>query len=77
MWTRHCVRILQELRNHRAADTDFSFHIVVAIVLQMVAAVCLLAGLWLGGSSLDQFVRWIGVGLIVQLATIAMLLFRR
>ena len=74
----HILRqILQELRNHRSADTDFSFHIMMAIVLQMVAAVCLLAALWMGGGHLEQFIRWTGVGLIVQLATISMLLFRR
>lgn len=70
-------QILQELRNQRALDSEFSHHHMIAIVLQMVAAVCLLAALWMGGSSLDLFLRWLGVGLMVQLATIAMLLFRR
>ncbi len=70
-------QILQELRNRRAADMDFSYQHTFAIVLQMVAGVCLLGALWMGGSDFEAFVRWIGVGLVLQLATIAMLIFRR
>ncbi len=70
-------QILQELRNRRAADMDFSYQHTFAIVLQMVTGVCLLGALWMGGSDFEAFVRWIGVGLVLQLATIAMLIFRR
>ena len=68
-------QILQELRNQRAVDGDFSYQDTIAIVLQMLAAVCLLGALWMGSNNLDLFVRWIAVGLTVQLATIAMLMF--
>lgn len=70
-------QILQELRNQRAVDGDFSYQDTIAIVLQMLAAVCLLGALWMGSGNLDLFVRWIAVGLAIQLATIAMLMFRR
>ncbi len=70
-------QILQELRNQRTLESEFSYHHMTAIVLQMVAAVCLLAALWMGGTSLDLFLRWVAVAIVVQLATVAMLLFRR
>ncbi len=70
-------QILQELRNQRAVESDFSFQNMLAIVFQMVAAVCLLAGLWMGGANMELFLRWISVGVLMEIATIAMLLFRR
>jgi len=74
----HLLRqILQELRNQRAVEMDFSYQNMMAIVLQMIAVVCLLGALWMGVANLELFVRWICVGLVMQLATIAMLLFRR
>jgi hypothetical protein len=50
---------------------------MLAIVLQMVAGVSLLGGYWIGSGDLNQFVKWLGAGLMLQLATIAILLFRR
>jgi len=70
-------QILQELRNQRAVDADFSYQDTIAIVLQMLAVVCVLGALWMGSNNLDLFVRWAVVGLAVQLATIAMLMFRK
>ena len=76
--TDHLLRqILQELRHQRAIEMDFSYQNMMAIVLQMVAVVCLLGALWMGVANLELFVRWICVGLVMQLATIAMLLFRK
>ncbi len=69
--------ILQELRNQRAVGNDFSYTTVLAIVLQMVAVVCLLGAHLLSGDSPDAFLRWIGTGLWLELATIVVLLLRR
>jgi D,D-heptose 1,7-bisphosphate phosphatase len=74
----HTLRlVLQELRNQRGAHGDFSYLYVLAIVLQMIAAVCLLGGLWMGSGDDFYFLRWIATGLMLQLATIAALLFER
>jgi len=70
-------QILQELRRQRPEEADFSHLGVLAIVMQMVAGVCLLGALWMGSADDWQFIRWIGAGLVVQLMTIAILLFRR
>jgi len=76
--TEHILRqILQELRSQRGMESEFSYHHMIAIVLQMVAAVCLLGGLWMGSTSLDQYVRWLGVAIGFQLAALTMLMFRR
>jgi len=70
-------QILQELRAQRGEGEGFSSLTVVAIVLQMVAGLCLAGALWMGGDDAGLFMRWIGSGLLVQLATLAMLLFAR
>lgn len=70
-------QILQELRNQRSGGSDFSYLSMLAIVLQMVALVCLLAAFFLGGSDQDSFVRWISTAVLIQLATIATLKFGR
>ncbi len=70
-------QILQELRNLRSTESEFSYLSVFAIVLQMIAFVCLLGALAMSGADLDLFIRWISCGLAIQLATIAILLFRR
>ena len=69
--------ILQELRNQRGSQADFSYLSVIAIVLQMIAAVCLLGALWMGRTDADLFHRWMMVGLLLQGATLAALLFGR
>lgn len=69
--------ILQELRSQRGLGEEFSYLYVVAIVLQMIAATCLLGALWMGAGDLDLFFRWMGAGLLLQGATIATLLFGR
>lgn len=74
-------QILQELRNQRPATDQVSYVAVLAIVTQMVAVLCLLGALWLGRGDgrgeVSSFFHWLGVGLFVQLATIALLLFHR
>ncbi|MCC6682771.1 MAG: HAD family hydrolase [Phycisphaeraceae bacterium] len=68
--------ILQELRAQRgSSDGEFNYLSITAIVLQLVAGVCLLGGLWMGAGDYDLFMRWMLSGLIVQGATIALLLF--
>ena len=69
--------ILQELRHQRGDAEGGSNLTVVAIVLQMIAVLCLIGGLLMGAQSDALFLRWLGAGLIVQLSTIAMLLFAR
>ena len=69
--------MLQELRAQRGTGEQFSYLYVVAIVLQMVAGVCLLGGLWMGASDDALLLRWFGAGIMMQLATIAALLFSR
>ena len=70
-------QILQELRNQRHHKEDFSFASVLAIITQMVAIVCLVAGLLMGAGSSETFLRWIGCAVVLELMTIATLLFRR
>ena len=69
--------ILQELRSQRGGEDEFSYMSIFAIVLQLVAAVCLLGGLWMGADDQAVFLRWIGAGVLIQLATIAILMFNR
>lgn len=67
--------ILQELRGQRGRGQEFSYLHVLAIVLQMIAGVCLLGALWMGAADANLFWRWLGAGVILQGATIAVLLF--
>ena len=69
-------QILQELRSHRRVTADLSYQGVLAIAMQMIAAVCLLGALWMGLGNSDAFLRWLGVALFMQLVTITLLLFR-
>lgn len=69
--------ILQELRGQRGSGDHTSAATIVAMVLQAIAGVCLLGGLWMGAGDDALFFRWLGAGVIVQLAVIALLLFAR
>jgi D-glycero-D-manno-heptose 1,7-bisphosphate phosphatase len=74
----HSLRqILQELRHNRQGATDLTYHGVLAIALQMIAVVCFLAAISMGLNNSDVFFRWLGVAIFIELATIALLLFRR
>lgn len=78
MTTEQTLRqILQELRSQRKVGGEFTYAGVMAIVLQMVAGVCLLAGLLMGSGDDGLFFRWMACAVLLQLATLAMLLFRR
>ncbi|MCC6579896.1 MAG: HAD family hydrolase [Phycisphaeraceae bacterium] len=70
-------QILHELRTQRTEGDGFSYLRMFATVLQMLTVVCLLAALLLGSGDLAMFIRWMAVGMLVQAATIAMLLFDR
>ncbi len=70
-------QILQEMRDQRDASDEFSYTTVMAIVLQMLAAVFLLASFYFGWDNQDQFIRWMGAALLTQMGTVAMLLFGR
>jgi hypothetical protein len=69
-------QILQELRNQRNAVKEWSWLGYVAVVLQLMALLCLFAGLTMGGE-ITVFFKWLGTGVLVQLAVIAILMFDR
>lgn len=69
--------ILHELRAQRGKDQEFSFLAIVAVALQLVAVVCLLGGLFMGGDNDGVFLRWLGAGVMAQLTAIATLLYGR
>lgn len=69
--------ILNELRAQRGSDQEVSFITIIAVALQLVAIVCLLGGLFMGGDSDSVFLRWLGVGVMAQLTAIATLLYGR
>lgn len=70
-------QIVSELRRQRGIGTEFSWMTILAIVLQGIALLCLVGGLWMGAAQPDLFLKWILSGMIVQGATIAVLLFAR
>ena len=69
-------QILQELRHRRSRDQQLTPATILAIVLQTIALVCLLAAFWMSAGDQDAFLRWLGCGVLIQLATIAALLFQ-
>lgn len=69
--------ILQELRAQRGSTSEFSYLTIIAVALQLVAIICLLGGLFMGGGSDGVFLRWAAVGLMSQLIAIATLLYGR
>ncbi|MBX2851770.1 MAG: HAD-IIIA family hydrolase [Phycisphaeraceae bacterium] len=69
--------ILHELRAQRGKDQEFTFLAIVAVALQLVAVVCLLGGLFMGGDNDGIFLRWLGAGVMAQLTAIATLLYGR
>src|SRR5690606_39703574 len=50
-------QILQELRSQRQHTSDFSYMRMCSVVLLIVAVFLLLAGLLLGGQSLESFMQ--------------------
>lgn len=69
--------ILHELRAQRGQDQEFSFLTIIAVALQLVAIICVLGGLFMGGGDDGVFLRWLGVGLVAQLTAIATLQYGR
>ena len=70
-------QILQELRHQRDEQGEFSLLHVVAILVQVIAGLCLVAALWMGSADVTLFDRWLSLAVLAQLVTIALLLFRR
>ena len=70
-------QIVNELRIGRADATDFSAMAVTAIVVQLLAGLCLLTALLLGHGDQSLFFKLIGAGIMLQLATVVMLMLRR
>lgn len=66
-------QLLQEVRQRRKGSDVGSLD-MFAIGLQAMALVCLLGGLLMND---DVFIRWLGAGIMAQLATIALLQFGR
>ncbi|NBC11608.1 MAG: HAD-IIIA family hydrolase [Planctomycetes bacterium] len=70
--------ILQELRQQRNGPGDFNALSLGAIVLQLLALICLGGALVMPEpGDLDLLLKWLGAAVIVQLATLALLLFAR
>ncbi|MEO0475244.1 MAG: HAD-IIIA family hydrolase [Planctomycetota bacterium] len=69
--------ILHELRAQRGEGQEFSFLAIIAVALQLVAIICLLGGLFMGGENDGVFLRWLGAGIMAQLTAIATLLYGR
>ncbi len=69
-------QILKEVRQLRGVDEMTSLK-MFAVVLQMIAVLCLVGGLWMGAGNIEYFVKWIGVGVMIELGTIVMLLIGR
>jgi len=69
--------ILHELRTQRGQDQEFSFLTIIAVALQLVAVICLLGGLFMGGEDNGLFLRWLGAGIMAQLTAIAVLIYGR
>jgi len=69
-------QILQAVREGQAGRESNASLNLLAMVLQLFVAICLLGALVMGRSDVELFMRWIGVGVLVQLAAITTLLFR-
>ncbi|MEM6749719.1 MAG: HAD-IIIA family hydrolase [Planctomycetota bacterium] len=70
--------ILQELRNQRGRSAgDMTTLRIAALVLQAGAALCLAGALVMGAGDTPLFARWVAIGVLLQLAVIALLLFER
>jgi len=70
--------ILQELRQQRNGVGEFNALSLGAIVLQLLALICLGGALVMPEpGDLDLLLKWLGAAVIVQLATVALLLFAR
>ncbi|MEM1213129.1 MAG: HAD family hydrolase [Planctomycetota bacterium] len=77
--------ILAELRAQRrtgsgvagAGRREFDGVMVFALVLQMAAVVCLLGGLFMGAGDLVLLVKWLGAGVMAQVASIGLVVFSR
>ncbi|MCC7191800.1 MAG: HAD family hydrolase [Phycisphaeraceae bacterium] len=70
-------QILQELRHQRPGQQDFSYIKAFAVLLQMIALVCFLGALVMGRAEDGVFMRWMFASILMQLATIATLMFSR
>lgn len=70
-------QILNQLRHQHTAIKEWSWLGYVAVVLELLAMLCLLAGLTIGDSDLTGLFKWLGTGVLVQLAVVAILLFDR
>ncbi len=70
-------QILQELRNQRGGMHEFTALGYLAIVLQVGAAICLIAAFLMGPHEEGGFYKWLGTAIFVQLTVISVLLFDR
>ncbi|WP_428386291.1 hypothetical protein [Mucisphaera sp.] len=67
-------QILSEIRSHRPVSTGIAPLHMLAMILQLIAAICLIGGLWMAASDTDLLLRWAFGGIMVQLAAITALL---
>jgi hypothetical protein len=71
--------ILQELRAQRgeAAHHHHAPLKTFALVLQIIALVCLIGALWMGAASDGLFIRWWATAIFLQMTVLAALMFGR
>ncbi|QDU71743.1 hypothetical protein [Mucisphaera calidilacus] len=67
-------QILSELRSQRSAGSGMAPLHMVAMILQLVALICLIGGLWMASDNVELFMRWAWSGVMVQLAAVTVLL---
>lgn len=72
--TRLLKQILSELRSQRVGGSGMAPLHMMAMILQLVAVICLIGGLWMAADNTELFMRWAWCGLMVQLGVIASLL---
>ena len=66
--------ILHELRAQRGGGADFAYTKMIAVILQMLALVCFIVAL-MSGDDTGLFLRLVLSSVMIQLVTIAILLF--
>ncbi|MEQ9460030.1 MAG: hypothetical protein RIG82_03650 [Phycisphaeraceae bacterium] len=67
-------QILGELRSQRVVKTGVSPLHLVAMLLEVVAVVCVIGALWMAAGDSELFWRWAWMGVMVQLGAIVALL---
>ncbi len=70
-------QILQELRNQREVHGEFNYVSTIVLVMLVVAIICFLAALMLGGQDTALFLKLLGTTLVILLSCVVVLLLRK